>query len=307
MCGALLLLFALKMGRCGADLTFLRPFFAFRSIDWKHNDGARIEMVYRGTRASGAQWTESRTPVTAVDAAAGTITMATTGFQAGLNKACKGSRHAGHPVPQDTPPPVLQYLTYICSTTAPNRRRPCARIPEPAGVDRGSAPPFGQLLVLLVSGWLGWVFSRSRFPAVALRRTADNQHLQVPEYVQNVFEMLGDAKDGRAGDFYLDLDPAGKGFVYFVTTAAGAAAPIKAVLPQLELLVSAHPGTTDLTWTDVTFAEATWLAPSGSDGFVEMQAGCTLRGPIPAGYNDFDIILDHFDCFELDLRGRTQV
>ena len=24
-------------------------------------------------------------------------------------------------------------------------------------------------------------------------------------------------------------------------------------------------------------------------------------------YNDFDIILDHFDCFELDLRGHTQV
>ena len=105
--------------------------------------------------------------------------------------------------------------------------------------------------------------------------------------MQNVFEMLGHAHYGRAGDFYLDLDPAGKGFVYFVTTTAGAAAPIKAVLPQLELLVSANPGTTDLTWTDVTFAEATWLAPSGPDGFVEMQAGCTLRGPIPAGHKDW--------------------
>ena len=73
------------------------------SFDWQHNGGAKIEMVYRGTQASGAQWTESRTPVTAVDADAGTITMATTGFQAGLNKACKGHRHAGRPEPGSPP------------------------------------------------------------------------------------------------------------------------------------------------------------------------------------------------------------
>ena len=59
------------------------------------------------------------------------------------------------------------------------------------------------------------------------------------------------------------------------------------MLPQLELLVHARPGAKDLTWSAVTFAEATWLGPSGDDGFVELQAGCTLRGQIPAGHSDW--------------------
>ena len=41
--------------------------------------------------------------VQSADADAGTITMATTGFQAGLNKACKGHRHAGRPEPGSPP------------------------------------------------------------------------------------------------------------------------------------------------------------------------------------------------------------
>jgi|EP01047_Picozoa_sp_COSAG01_P064960 hypothetical protein len=173
------------------------------SVNWKHNGGAKIEMVYRGTKSSGAQWTESRTPVIAVrDTLLGThITMATDGFQAGIHKAY-------------------------------------------------------------------------------------NQHLRIPEYVQNVYEMLGDAEHGRAGDFYLDLDANGKGFLYFVTEA-DSSTPIKAVLPQLELLVDASPGTKNLQWSGVTFAEATWLIPSTDVGFVEMQAGCTLRGKIPAGHKDW--------------------
>lgn len=112
---------------------------------------------------------------------------------------------------------------------------------------------------------------------------AYNQHLHLPEYYQNVFELLGDATHGRPGDFYLDLgtDPASTtGHVYYVTAAA-AKDPIHAVLPQLELLVNAGPGTADLTWTDVTFAEATWLLPSTEVGFVEMQAGCTVRRMLP--------------------------
>lgn len=36
-----------------------------------------------------------------------------------------------------------------------------------------------------------------------------------------------------------------------------------------------------MSWSDVTFAEATWLLPSSDVGFVEMQAGCTLRGATP--------------------------
>lgn len=52
---------------------------------------------------------------------------------------------------------------------------------------------------------------------------------------------------------------------------------IYAVLPQLELLVHGTPGTKDVAWANVVFADATWLLPSSEVGFVEMQAGCTCR------------------------------
>ena len=88
-------------------------------LKWEHNQGAKIEMVYRGTHSSGAQWTESRNPATGYEAAAGGgghITMAAAGFAAGNNKAY-------------------------------------------------------------------------------------NQHLTLPEYYQNVFELLGEAEGGKPGDW----------------------------------------------------------------------------------------------------------
>jgi len=85
-------------------------------LNWTHNGGKGVEMVYRGTGSSGAQWTESRVPVAAYNTAAGAITMAAAGFAAGKNKA------------------------------------------------------YGQ-------------------------------HLNLPEYYQNVFELLGDASLGRPGDW----------------------------------------------------------------------------------------------------------
>eukprot|EP01051_Picozoa_sp_SAG22_P011477 SAG22_NODE_1108_length_5550_cov_4.655109_5_plen_325_part_00 len=164
---------------------------AAAGLNWSHNKGGLVEMVYRGTKSSGAQWTESRTPVQSYGPGLlpghHHITMAAAGFAAGRNKAY-------------------------------------------------------------------------------------NQHLGLPEYYQNAFELLGAARGGRPGDFYLDLPlggggGGGGGFVYFVTaadtvaTSATAAPLIKAVLPQLELLVNATAGTAGLSWTDVTFAEATWLLP----------------------------------------------
>eukprot|EP01052_Picozoa_sp_SAG31_P024017 SAG31_NODE_2017_length_6663_cov_3.680530_4_plen_280_part_00 len=113
----------------------------------------------------------------------------------------------------------------------------------------------------------------------------------VPEYVQNVFELLGATEGGRPGDWYLDLDEESSkgGFVYYVTAEAEAGHPIKAILPQLELLVHGKSGMANVMWTDVTFSDATWLTPSTAVGFIEMQAGCTLRGATPpAGLSDWD-------------------
>ena len=100
----------------GAKITTTGYSVPSGTFDWKHNDGAKIEMVYRGTHSSGAQWTESRVPATGYDPATGHITMAAAGFAAGNNKAY-------------------------------------------------------------------------------------NQHLMLPEYFQNAFELLGAASGGKAGDW----------------------------------------------------------------------------------------------------------
>ena len=66
---------------------------AASGLNWTHNSGSAVEMVYRGTHSSGAQWTESRTPVSKFVAGDGLvdghshITMAAAGFAAGRNKA----------------------------------------------------------------------------------------------------------------------------------------------------------------------------------------------------------------------------
>jgi hypothetical protein len=49
------------------------------------------------------------------------------------------------------------------------------------------------------------------------------QHLNLPEYYQNAFELLGNADGGKPGDWYMDLegsdaDGSSPGFLYFVTS-----------------------------------------------------------------------------------------
>lgn len=95
-----------------------------------------------------------------------------------------------------------------------------------------------------------------------------------------MFELLGAAEGGRPGDWYLDLDEeSGKGgFVYYVTAEAEVGHPIKAILPQLELLVHGKPGMANVMWTDVTFSDATWLAPSTEVFLLESLPFAHLHG-----------------------------
>ncbi len=61
------------------------------SLNLTYNGGAVVEMVYRGTAASGAQWTESRVPVASADTATGAITMAVRSLRACMHawvRAC---------------------------------------------------------------------------------------------------------------------------------------------------------------------------------------------------------------------------
>ena len=107
-----------------------------------------------------------------------------------------------------------------------------------------------------------------------------------PIFVENVFELLGSAEFGHAGEFYLDA-PASE--IYYVPRPmelrAGRAAFV-AVLPMVESLLQVT-GARDLSFTGITFEHTTWLRPSTAVGFVETQAGdcLTCKGVIPSSYS----------------------
>ena len=95
-------------------------------------------------------------------------------------------------------------------------------------------------------------------------------------------ELLGHAKYGHAGEFYLD---AVAGEVHYVPRPeeikSGMAAFV-AVLPVVESLLEVK-GAHELSFEGITFEHSTWLRPSTVAGFVETQAGdcLTCAGPIP--------------------------
>eukprot|EP00729_Bicosta_minor_P006900 gene6901-7060_t len=91
----------------------------------------------------------------------------------------------------------------------------------------------------------------------------------LPCYVENVFELLGDAKLGKVGDYYLD-HKAGK--VYYVSPTP----PTNAVLPQSVGLMR-MTNVSDVTVSSLELKEATWLLDN--NGFVHWQAGCYVKGP----------------------------
>jgi hypothetical protein len=144
------------------------------------------------------------------------------------------------------------------------------------------------------------------------------QALKVPAYIENVFELLGSEEygaypaerasvalplvsepfanrenaslclsvcfsvslpaslgAGHPGDFYLD---ASEGFVYYVPNAGETLGTTQGVLPAVEALVVADQ-VTGQTYTNIVFEHATWMQPSTSAGFVEVQSGYCLTCP----------------------------
>jgi hypothetical protein len=94
-----------------------------------------------------------------------------------------------------------------------------------------------------------------------------------PSFIENAYELLS------PGHWYLDQS-AHK--VYYVPTAGQKVSSLHFVLPTLQTLVRGA-GTLsapvhDLAFSGITFSYATWLQPSGNDGFAEMQANMTLTG-----------------------------
>ena len=98
---------------------------------------------------------------------------------------------------------------------------------------------------------------------------SNNNNNLLPCFLENAFELVGDATFGRPGDFYFDREAKA---IYFV---GGSEPPRRAVLPQSVGLVVASK-ISDWSVMALTFAEATWLLVES--GFMQAQSGTYVRG-----------------------------
>ncbi|MFD3583312.1 discoidin domain-containing protein [Streptomyces sp. NPDC058683] len=95
-----------------------------------------------------------------------------------------------------------------------------------------------------------------------------------PSRIENAYELLS------PGTWYLDR---ARHTVYYQPRPGQDPAAMHFVAPVLEQLVTtsstADDPLHDVVFRGITFAYTTWRAPSGDDGFVEMQATMHLTGP----------------------------
>jgi hypothetical protein len=109
--------------------------------------------------------------------------------------------------------------------------------------------------------------------------SASQAHFDAVAWLENARELVDEG-----GEFFLDEAAA---LLYYAPRAGEAMASLPVELPVLEELVHAE-GTParplhDVAFEGLTFAYATWLAPSSADGYVSLQASITLRGtPVAA-------------------------
>lgn len=97
---------------------------------------------------------------------------------------------------------------------------------------------------------------------------------KTPAYIENAYELLG-----TPGQWY--FDPSSR-TIYYVPRAGEDLTKADIEAPTLETLIDAR-GTADapvhnLRFSGIEFAYATWLRPSGPEGFSEIQANYTLTG-----------------------------
>lgn len=116
-------------------------------------------------------------------------------------------------------------------------------------------------------------------PTILFKRTANlvgpasiGKH---PSYVENAFELLG-----TPGQWYFDRT---EKKIYYVPRPGEDLTKADVEVPIVETLITAH-GTTekpihDITFAGIQFAYATWLMPSSSEGFSEIQANYMVTGP----------------------------
>ena len=115
---------------------------------------------------------------------------------------------------------------------------------------------------------------RAEDPNTVLSHALFNQPLTVTPIVTNAFELLD-----QPGEWYLD-ETAHR--VYVIPRAGQDLDSVDVVAPKLETLVAgtgtARTPVHDITFRGITFSHATWLAPSGPNGYSDFQTAQILTG-----------------------------
>ncbi|HEY3841171.1 MAG TPA: fibronectin type III domain-containing protein [Bryobacteraceae bacterium] len=93
---------------------------------------------------------------------------------------------------------------------------------------------------------------------------------KTPAYIENAYELLG-----TPGQWYFDRTAR---VIYYVPRLGEDLSKADVEVPVLETLIDAR-GVHNIEFSGLEFAYATWLRPSGPEGFSEIQANYTLTGP----------------------------
>jgi hypothetical protein len=111
-------------------------------------------------------------------------------------------------------------------------------------------------------------------PGTSLYTSGFGQPLTVPPIVTNAYPLLT-----KPGQWYLD-DRSNR--LYYIPKAGQDMKTATVIAPRLQTLVEGMGTATtpvhDVEFKGVTFSYATWLEPSGPDGYSDFQAGTFLTG-----------------------------
>ena len=104
------------------------------------------------------------------------------------------------------------------------------------------------------------------------------QEMRKVEWIENAYELLD-----QSGEWYLDTKA---GYVYYIPTDYDDMTTLTGVLPVLESLLYVHGTSVDkriqnVQFSGITFKYATWMFPSGENGYADNQAGVMWVGTPP--------------------------
>jgi hypothetical protein len=268
-------------------------------LAWTHNVTA-IELVYRGgpKDGGGSQWQESRCPVAAI-AKAPAVPVLLGDEGEGLKCCASSCKMANCPICCRQTGSVAKSHTIPCNASTAQQCSVVCPAATPFCIGYVVSANWGHCVKTLppVHG----VEVTVQQPCVGNGnvKCAGGQAQKVPVYVENVFELLGSAAHGHPGDFFLD---ASAGFVYYVPNAGEHLATTVGVLPTTEALIEAN-GVHGITYNSIIFEHTTWMRPSTSLGFVDVQSGYCLTCPNEAIDHCLDCSLSkHFEATPAALR-----